>query len=71
MTKKLVHFSLFILLLILLQQGIALNTQSVAGLSEFTQTVRQQDIDPSVMFYMESEIALKAEKDIRMILEKK
>jgi hypothetical protein len=56
---------LFLLGLALLQQGIAFGNLHVRQLEKGAAVIADNDIDPSTLFYMESPLALRAEKIVR------
>lgn len=64
MKTKLAKITLFILGLVILQQGIAWGS-SFGQLRQQTIIINERDIDPAALFYTESVIALSAEKQVR------
>jgi hypothetical protein len=63
--SKVVKLVLFLLGLVVLQQGIALGTQRFPALDRQLAVIAEKDIDPSALFYTESPLALAAEKNLR------
>jgi len=68
MKIKLIKSVLFLVSLLMLQQGIAYSNR-FDTLSQHTAIVEENDIDPAALFYMESKMALDAEKRVRSQLE--
>lgn len=56
---------LFILALLMLQQGIAFSGNYFDQWQKQSDVIQIYDIDPSALFYMESKLALNAEKQMR------
>ena len=65
MKLKIIKCFFFLAGLILLQQAIAFGSDHSAQLNKQTQIIQNQNIDPSALFYMESKLALNAEKIVR------
>lgn len=65
MKSKCRKMLLFLISLLGLQQAIALGNAHVDALHRQSNMVLRQDIDPSALFYMESPLALNAEKVVR------
>lgn len=65
MKDKISKVLFFLLALVTLQQGIAMAGNYSRQWYDQAKIIEQQDIDPAALFYMESRLALKAEKDIR------
>ncbi|GEM_PF-987848 len=59
----------FLTALIFLQQSIAFFINNVDHLAGQSNIINQKDIDPSALFYMESDLALKAEKQMHQAME--
>lgn len=57
--------------LILLQQTIAFSSNHSPHINQQTLLIENQDIDPSALFYMESKLALNAEKSVRKMINEK
>jgi len=62
---KILHLLFFLAGIILLQQGISFSNLRVSFMGKHSRVVVEKDIDPSALFYMESDLALAAEKNIR------
>ncbi len=58
----------FIALLIMLQQLIAYGNNNISHLQEQSSLIEINDIDPSALFYIESKLALSAEKTVRELI---
>ena len=56
---------LFLVSLLVLQQGIALSNSQFDQMRKQAEVVKKNDIDPSALFYTESKLALQAEKNVR------
>ena len=54
--------------LILLQQAIAFGSDHSTQINKQTQLIKNREIDPSALFYMESKLALDAEKTVRKLI---
>ena len=54
--------------LILLRQAIAFSNNHSPLINKQTQIIENQNIDPSALFYMESKLALDAEKTVRKLI---
>lgn len=65
MKRKLSATLLLIVGLVCLQQLLVIINQSTPSVSTQIQQIKDQDMEPSSMFYTESEHALSAEKTIR------
>ncbi|MDT8398039.1 MAG: hypothetical protein RQ899_05435 [Pseudomonadales bacterium] len=59
---------LFLLSLLLLQQGIVLLDRVVPAFGTQAGIIMERDIDPAALFYTQSPLALNAEKKIRKSL---
>jgi len=59
----------FLTALIFLQQSIAFFINNVDHLAGQSNIINQKDIDPSALYYMESDLALKAEKQMHQAME--
>lgn len=68
MKVKLGKIVLFLAGLFVLQQGIAFGSSRFGQLNAQVQLIENHDIDPSAMFYMESDLALKAQRQVRLQL---
>jgi len=69
LTIKTAKVLLFLAALILLQQVIALGHRYSPQWHDQATLISEQDIDPSALFYMESKLALAAEKQVRQTLD--
>ena len=67
MKQKMRSLVIFFAVLILLQQGIAYSNSNISLLKKHVSIIEMNNIDPSVMFYTESEVLLSAEKKVRSI----
>ena len=65
MKRKLLNLFLILASAVLLQQGIAFSHLRFLMLGDYSRVVKNNDIDPSALFYMESTLALAAEKSVR------
>ena len=65
MKGKAAKLVLFLVGLVVLQQGIALGTQRFPALGRQSAVIADNNIDPSALFYTESPLALAAEKRVR------
>jgi hypothetical protein len=65
MKERILKTVLFIMGLIVLQQGIAFSSNQFIQLNEQTAIIESNDIDPSAIFYTDSKLALAAEKSVR------
>lgn len=65
MKTKFVKVCVFLLALVILQQGLSLTANHSRQWSEQVAIIEQQDIDPAAIFYIESDLALAAEKKVR------
>ena len=65
MKRKLLNLFLILASVVLLQQGIAFSHSRFSMLGDYSRVVENNDIDPSALFYMESTLALAAEKGVR------
>jgi hypothetical protein len=65
MKRKLLNLFLILASAVLLQQGIAFSHLRFSMLGDYSRVVKNNDIDPSALFYMESTLALAAEKSVR------
>ena len=65
MKAKLGKVVLFVLGLVLLQQGIALGNSHIPQLQDQAALVARHDLDPAALFYMEVDMALAAEREVR------
>jgi len=68
MTLKFIKLGLFLLALTALQQLIAVANHQVGQLHEQSLVISNNNLDPSALFYMESDMALVAEKSVRKAL---
>jgi hypothetical protein len=68
MKVKIIKSVLFLVSLLMLQQGIAYSNR-FDTLSQHSAVIKENDIDPAALFYMESKMALDAEKRVRSKLE--
>jgi len=65
MKRKLLNLFLILTSVVVLQQGIAFSHSRFSMLGDYSRVVKNNDIDPSALFYMESKLALSAEKSVR------
>ena len=65
LSKKTIGLFLFLIGLVLLQQGIARATIKVDVLHAQSDLIAEKNIDPTALFYTESDLALRAEKEVR------
>ena len=63
--QKTINLFLFLIVLVLLQQGIARATIKVDVFHAQSDLITEKNIDPSALFYTESDLALSAEKEVR------
>ena len=63
--QKTIRLFLFLIVLVLLQQGIARATIKVDVFQAQSDLIIEKNIDPSALFYTESDLALNAEKEVR------
>jgi hypothetical protein len=56
---------LFLVSLLVLQQGITLSTSQFDQMRLQAEVVQKNDIDPAALFYTDSKLALQAEKNVR------
>ena len=65
LSQKTIGLFLFLIVLVLLQQGIARVTIKVDVFRAQSDLIADKNIDPSALFYTESDLALSAEKEVR------
>ena len=65
LSQKTIGLFLFLMALVLLQQGIARATIKVDVFHAQSDLIAEKNIDPSALFYTESDLALNAEKEVR------
>ena len=68
LSRKTIGLFLFLIILVLLQQGIARATIKVDVFRAQSDLIAEKNIDPSArptLFYTESDLALNAEKEVR------
>jgi hypothetical protein len=64
-SKKIFNILFFVTALVLLQQAIVQGNNNVDVFKAQTTLITEKNIDPAALFYTESELALKAEKEVR------
>ncbi len=69
MKEKILKSVLFLVALVFLQQGIALGS-NYGQMKKQVGLIKENNIDPSALFYMESTLALRAEKKVRKSINK-
>jgi hypothetical protein len=63
--RKCIFSALFLAAILALQTLLHLGSQHVPQLQTQTSIIESRDIDPSALFYTESSLALRAEKQVR------
>ncbi len=63
--KIFLKLSIFLTALVILQLGIVQMSRQVDAIRAQTALIIEKNIDPSALFYTESDLALNAEKEVR------
>ncbi|MEQ9302980.1 MAG: hypothetical protein RJQ14_03625 [Marinoscillum sp.] len=65
MKRKLISSVLFMLIIFGLQQSLVRINKSSATLNQQIDMIKKRDLDPAMLFYTESDEAMRAEKEVR------